>query len=169
MVNHVTRLAGSHHSPLHIFQEAAARAYLRVRHGSGTANSSNVGPSTNAPLRKSIDPINCPRCVSSRMARVLRFSEHSPGILNLLPLCEPLAICRCDDVDSCAITRHGPRRNPLPFFPSLIGFLHSPLKGASRGVRPLVRTANESGRRAVVQHRPRSPAMPRIQLPRILE
>jgi len=68
MVNHVARLAVSHHSPLHIFQEAAARAYLRVRHGRGPANSSNVGPSSDAPSRKSFDPINCQWCVSSWMA-----------------------------------------------------------------------------------------------------
>ena len=67
MVNHVARLAGSHHFPLYIFQEPAARAYLRVRHGSSPANSSNVGPSTNAPSRKSFDPMNCLWCVSSRM------------------------------------------------------------------------------------------------------
>jgi hypothetical protein len=81
MINHVARLAASYQSPfLHIFQDAAARAYLRVQCGSIP---SNVGPSTYSPSRKSIDPTNHLRyalpwmLVFSVSQRTLRHSKSS--------------------------------------------------------------------------------------------
>lgn len=90
------------------------------------------------------------------------FLRAPPGNLNLLPLCDPSAIHRCD-VDYSAITRHQPRRNVLLFFLSSIGIRHSPLKGFPRSVRPSM-TVNDSSRLGVVQCRPRSRTILRIQL-----
>ncbi|KAI0274726.1 hypothetical protein BC834DRAFT_849309 [Gloeopeniophorella convolvens] len=52
MINHVTRWAVLHTSPfLNNFQEAAARAYLRVRASSSLAAASQAGPSAGTSLR----------------------------------------------------------------------------------------------------------------------
>jgi hypothetical protein len=148
MVNHVARLAVSHHSPfLLIFQEAAARAYLRVQCGSSPANS-NVGPTSNAPSRTSFGPTtNHLWCASPRMS--IFFVSHStaaPRIPNFPPLCNPAAVCK---VNSCGITRHEPRRNHLRPFPSLVICPHYPLEEISRSVPLPARTANDPSRRAM--------------------
>jgi hypothetical protein len=61
MIHRVARSALSHHSPfLHIFQQAAARAYIRVQCGSNRANAFDTGLGDTS--RESFDPISHPRC-----------------------------------------------------------------------------------------------------------
>lgn len=67
MVNYVARSALSYHSPfLHIFQQAAARAYIRVRCGGSQANAFDTGLGDSF-SRASFDPISDPRCAFPRM------------------------------------------------------------------------------------------------------
>ncbi len=147
MVNHVARLAVSHHhSPfLLIFQEAAARAYLRVQCGSSPANS-NVGPTSNAPSRTSFGPTTNHLWCASPGCLYSSSLTAAPRIPNFPPVCNPAAVC---EVDSCGITRHEPRRNHLHPFPSRVIYPHYPLEEISRSVSPPARTANDPSRRAM--------------------
>ena len=62
MINHVARSALSHHSPfLHIFQQAAARAYIRIQRGSSRASAFDTGLGETS-SQESFDPKSHPRC-----------------------------------------------------------------------------------------------------------
>src|SRR6267142_54260 len=73
------------------------------------------------------------------------FLRAPSDIPNLLPLCDPATIYRCN-VYSCVATRHEPRQTLFLFPSSLLSLL----EGISRCDRPSARTVNDSSRRAVV-------------------
>ncbi|KAI0004254.1 hypothetical protein BJV74DRAFT_810193 [Russula compacta] len=121
MVNHVARLAVSHPSPfLHVFQEAAARAYLRVQCSGSPVNLSNMGPgaNTHASSRKSFDPINHLRHINSSSPQ--RFCSNLPVQRRFL--------------------RHyssRPQANPTPLLPIFSGFPLTRPRGNAKK-RPLL-------------------------------
>ncbi|KAF8507026.1 hypothetical protein F5888DRAFT_63555 [Russula emetica] len=76
MLNRVARSALAHHTPfLHIFQQAAARAYIRVQCGGSRANSFDTGLGDTS-SRESFDPISHPRNV--KLASPRRLSGNLP-------------------------------------------------------------------------------------------
>jgi hypothetical protein len=68
MTNHVSPSHITPRSCIFIFQQAAARAYIRVQCGSNRANAFDTGLVGDTSSRESLDPVSHPRCAFPRMS-----------------------------------------------------------------------------------------------------
>lgn len=149
MIHHVARSAVSYHSPfLHIFQNAAARAFIRVQCGTSPTNLFVTGSSTNTSSRESFEPITHPRCAFPRITVFPSFFRAPSGTSSLLLLSDSRELYRCD-VDSCGAIRHEPEQNLLLSSPSLVTFLRGTLEGRLTSGCPLAEKVNDISCRAM--------------------
>ena len=140
MVNHVARLTASYQSPfLHIFQDAAARAYLRVQCGGIPVASSNSGPSTDSSSRKSIDSTNHLRYALPWMVVI----SVSQSILRHSKISSPLRSCNNLPVQCRFLRRYSSRAqaDSAPLLPVFNDFPSLPPRGqrsplSQNGQRP---------------------------------